>query len=72
MMRGMLLALMACVVLAAVWGCAYYPANGPKLYQAQSEKITKPTEVEFSSWNIFGMIGGSKIRVEAEEQGDDD
>ena len=72
-MRRMLVALMACVVLAAVSGCAYFPMGVmEKSYKAQSEKIAKPTEVEFSSWNILGLIGGSKVRVEAEEQGDSD
>ncbi len=72
-MRRMLVAMVACVVLAAVLGCAYFPM-GPmaKSYKDLQEKMGKPTEIEYSNWNIFGMIGGGKIRVEAEEEGDGD
>jgi len=69
-MRRMVFALMACVVLVVVSGCAYIPMGAlEKSYKMQSEKIAQPTEVEFSNWNILGLIGGSKIRVEAEQGG---
>ena len=71
-MRRMLIVLAVCFVPAVVSGCAFMPMGAmEKSYKSLQEKMAAPTEIEYSNWNILGMVGGAKIRVESEQEDDD-
>ncbi|MHC4591686.1 MAG: hypothetical protein ACYS8L_03205 [Planctomycetota bacterium] len=71
-MRSTLIAVVACLLLVLASGCAYVgwePMD--RSYNSLQAKMGAPTEIEYSRWNILGLVGGAKISVESEAENDD-
>lgn len=71
-MRSTLIALLGGLLLVLTSGCAYVgwePMD--ESYEALQAKMGEPTEIEYSKWNILGLVGGAKISVEHEAENDD-
>ncbi|MHC4592867.1 MAG: hypothetical protein ACYS8L_09265 [Planctomycetota bacterium] len=71
-MRSTLIAVVAGLLLVLTSGCAYVGWESmDESYESLQAKMGEPTEIEYSRWNILGLVGGAKISVESEVEGDD-
>jgi len=71
-MRRMVSVLAVCLVVTVASGCAFMSSAAmEKSFKELQAQMGAPTEIEYSNWNILGMIGGAKISVESEQADDD-
>ena len=67
-MRRLALSVLTVSLLIMSAGCAYFGPYGNKDSGMKEaiQGVNNRRVVEYSYWNVFGFVGGGKIRVEGE------